>query len=667
MSNVSTEIEKLRELIREHDILYHARAAPFISDSEYDALKKRLIELEIENPSLVTSDSPTQRVGAEPLKEFQQITHKVPMLSMDNTYTPDEAAAFLDRTNATLDSPSAVKFLCELKLDGLGVALFYERGLLQWAATRGDGTTGEDVTHNVRTIKTVPLKIDFKLPVEIRGEVVMRRRVFERINSTREEPFANPRNAAAGTLRQLDPNEAALRPLDFFAYQVINHNGPSDITTQKRALMFLGMQGFQTCKRFCTVTISEALSNWYQEMIDSRASLDYEVDGIVIKVNSYEQQQILGTTSSRSRWMMALKFPAKQATTKVLDVTFQVGRTGAITPVAELAPVELAGATIRRATIHNFDEVDRLGVMVGDVVLLERAGDVIPKIRQVIKANRDGSEIPIERPTKCPVCGHDVVQNEGEVAILCPNPSCSSKLVDNLSHFVSRESMDIDGLGVGTLRKLVNAGKITDPGDLYYLQYQDFTGIEGIGDTTIRKMLKSIESSKARGLQTIIHTLGIPKVGRHIAEILVEYYPTMDALIGASEEELENIDGIGPIVARNIVECLHLPFYIALINKYRRAGVSLIAQASQSDTEAGPAALDGLKFVITGTLSRGRTEVANMITAAGGKVSNSVSKNTDYLVAGDKAGSKLEKARRLGIRVLIEDELERMLNKLGGI
>lgn len=667
MNNISTEIERLRELVREHDILYHTRAAPFISDFEYDTLKSRLVELETENPSLVTLDSPTQRVGTEPLEEFRQITHKVPMLSMDNTYTSDEAAAFLTRACAALDSPSVVEFLCELKLDGLGVALFYEHGLLQWAATRGDGTTGEDVTHNVRTIMTVPLKIKFKGPVEIRGEVVMRRNVFERINSVREEPFANPRNAAAGTLRQLDPKEASLRPLDFFAYRVINHDESErrhrvdDITTQWEALYFMALQGFQTCKHFHTVTASRELSEWYQKMIDLRESLDYDVDGIVIKVNSYQQQQLLGTTSSRPRWMMALKFPAKQATTKVLAVTFQVGRTGAITPVAELEPVEIAGATISRSTIHNFDEIDRLGLMVGDTVLLERAGDVIPKIRQVITAERDGSETSVKRPTVCPVCAHDVIQNEGEVAILCSNPNCTAKLVDNLRHFASRKGMDIDGLGIETLLKLVCAGKIADPGDLFYLQYSDFAGVEGIGDTTIRKILESIKASKARGLKTIISTLGIPKVGRHIADILVAHYPTIDALTIAPAEDLESIEGIGPTVAHNIVECLRRPFYIRLLNKYRETGVSLTESASERDTEAGPRALDGLKFVITGTLSKGRTEIASMITVAGGKVSNSISKNTDYLVAGEKAGSKLAKALQLGVSVLTEDELKKML------
>lgn len=671
MSNVNVEIDRLRELIREHDILYHAQAKPFISDSEYDTLKKRLIELEVENPDLVTSDSPTQRVGAEPLEEFQQITHKVPMLSMDNTYTTDEANEFLDKTSAVLDSPSAVEFLCELKLDGLGVTLFYEHGLLRWAATRGDGTTGEDVTQNVRTIKSVPLGIGFEGPVEVRGEVVMRKSVFERINSTRDEPFANPRNAAAGTLRQLDPNEVSRRPLDFFAYQVISHKEPallvrldsvSDIATQLDALYFLSLQGFQICRNFYMVTeISKTLSAWYKEMTAQRDFLDYEADGIVIKVNSYDHQQILGATSSRPKWMMALKFPAKQATTKVLGVTFQVGRTGTITPVAELEPVELAGATIGRATIHNFDEVDRLDVRIGDVVLLERAGDVIPKIRQVIKAERDGSEIPIERPTECPVCEHDVIQNEGEVAILCPNPNCNSKLIDNLRHFVARTSMDIDGVGVGLLSKLVNAGKVEDPGDLYFLEYKDFAGLDRVGDTTITKALSAIEVSKSKGLKTIIHTLGIPKVGRHIAEILVEYYPTMSDLMKATTAELEAIDGIGPIVAVHIKAAWSAPYFIDLINKYKEAGVSLIEQVSQSDAEAGPKTLDGLNFVITGTLSRGRTEIADMITTAGGKVSGSISKKVDYLVTGANAGSKLEKARQLGIRVLTEDELKGML------
>lgn len=680
MSNVNAEIERLRELIRKHDILYHAYAAPHMSDLAYDDLKKKLIELETENPSLVTSDSPTQRVGAEPLKEFNQITHRVPMLSMDNTYEEGDTKTWLVKTCATFVDTDQPTFVAEYKLDGLGVALVYEGGQLIQGSTRGDGTTGEDVSLNVRTIRSIPLAIDFPDHLEVRGEVVMRKSVFEQLNIERlasgEEQFANPRNAAAGALRQLDPRETSKRKLDFFAYQIVSVDGGSPIVSQLGTLEILRDIGFQVqpdYRAFYYDSDDDLTELWsiYVGLLIGRRRLDYEVDGIVLKVSEYDKQQRLGTTSSRPKWAMAYKFPAKQATTKVLDVTFQVGRTGTITPVAELVPVELAGATIKRATIHNFDEIDRLGIMVGDTVLLERAGDVIPKIRQVITAKRDGSETPIERPTECPVCGYDVVQNEGEVAILCPNPNCNAKLVDNLKHFVARTSMDVDGLGAATLKKLVDAGKVTDPGDLYSLQHSDFAGIEGMGDTTIRKMLASIEASKSKGLKAIIHTLGIPKVGRHIAEILVELYPTMDALVVASEEELVSIDGIGPIVARNIVECLHQPFYIALINKYREAGVSLTEPTSPHDhvnallnsfAEAGGSGeLVGLKFVITGKLSRSRAVIAASITLAGGKVSGSVSKTVDYLVAGDKAGSKLAKAEQLGISVLTEDDLERML------
>lgn len=654
-------IEKLREEIRYHNHKYHVEANPTISDQEYDKLMQTLLELEEAHPELITPESPTQRVGGEPLEEFEKVTHDPPMLSMNNSYNIDETLDFLRKTNSFVGSEDTndVGFIAELKLDGVGMALVYENGKLVQGATRGDGKVGENVTANIKTIRSVPLVIPYDGRVEVRGEVIMRRSVFEDLNKKKmesgEEPFANPRNAAAGTLRQLDSRITASRKLDFFAYQVTDCD---DLEWQSNVLGWLLNLSFQVEPHFRAFHLyDEGQSDlWpiYAGLLAQRDIFDYEVDGVVIKVDSLEQQKELGTTSSRPKWAMAFKFPARQATTIVAAVTFQVGRTGAITPVAELFPVQLAGAKIRRATLHNFDEVERLDVRVGDTVLIERAGDVIPKVRKVITDERNGKETPIKRPTECPVCGLPVYQPDEEVTIFCINPSCPSRLVDNLRHFVARESMDIDGLGVETLRKLVATGSVRDPADLYFLVKEDFLGIEGIGDKTVRNMLTAIENSKSRGLKTIIHTLGIPKVGRHLAEILVEHYPTIDSLIDATEEELESIEGIGPIVAYNIVKCLHLPSYIDLIEKFREAGVKLTADQPERHEES--LTLEGKTFVLTGKLSVPRSEIEDQIKAAGGKISSNVSKNTSYVIVGEKPGSKFTKAAKLDVPTLTEDD-----------
>jgi len=651
--------KQLREAIEDHDRRYYVEDNPIISDKEYDELVRELRELEEAYPEVRLPDSYPERVGGEPLEKFEKVTHNPPMLSMNNSYNEEEALAFLEKTRDALGVKlHNMSFLTELKLDGVGVSLVYEEGELVYGATRGDGRIGENVTSNIVTIMSVPLAISYKGHIEVRGEVVMRRSIFEKLNKQRSENgeplFANPRNAAAGTLRQLDPKIVASRGLDFFAYQIINCEHTKVLQRQPDALDWLKERGFQVEPHWSYSAWDEAVTATYNMWIEKRDELDYEADGLVIKVGNFEQQEALGTTSSRPKWAMAFKFPARQATTQIRDVTFQVGRTGAITPVAELEPVKLAGATISRATLHNFDEIERLGIRVGDTIFLERAGDVIPKVVKVVEERRTGSEIPIERPSECPVCGSPVYQPDGEVVICCINGSCPAKVIDNLRHFVSRSGRDIEGVGKETLAKLVEAGLVKDPADLYFLTEEDLEGLQGVKGKTINNILSAIEASRDKGLESIVSTLGIPKVGRHLAPILVEHFPTMDELINATVEELVSIDGIGQIVAHNIVECLHLPSYNDLIEKFRKAGIKLTADQPEQSTE--PLALTGKTFVLTGKLSVPRGEMESQIKAAGGKVSNNVSKNTSYVIVGEKPGSKLTKAVKLDVPTLTEDD-----------
>jgi len=584
------------------------------------------------------------------------------MLSMDNTYDESETRKWLEKTIASFADTDPPSFVAELKLDGTGISLIYEGGKLVQAATRGDGAIGEDVTAAVRTIRSVPLTIDFLNHLEVRGEAVMRKGVFERLNTGRlatgEEPFANPRNAAAGALRQLDPRETASRRLDFFAYQIARIDSGSPITFQLEALHTLRVMGFQVEPNFAAFH-GEELFPIYQALVEDRESLDYEVDGVVIKINEFTHQRYLGTTSSRPRWAMAFKFPAKQATTTINSVTFQVGRTGAITPVAELEPVPLAGVRITRATLHNFDEVARLDIKEGDTVLIERAGDVIPKVVKVIKEKRDGSEREIKVPETCPTCGSPATQYDWEVVVRCTNSNCPSRIVDRLRHFVGRDAMDMEGLGGKTLRKMVHVGMVEDPADLYDLTESDLLRLDGIKSKTAMNIIAAIEKSRDKGLGPIIHTLGIPNVGKRLSAILIGYYPTIDALMEATEDELESIDTVGPTIAHNIVTFFSKEKNRELIEKFRRAGIKLTAD--QPEQHEGALILEGKTFVLTGKLSVGRSEVENQIRAAGGKVTGSVSRNTTYVVVGEKPGSKLTKAEALGVPTLTEDELRAMI------
>ncbi len=652
---VIEEVEKLREEIEYHNYRYYVLADPVISDEEYDKLMKRLIQLEKKYPELVTPDSPTQRVGGKVLEGFKKVKHSTPMLSLDNTYDENEIREFDERIKKGLAGEN-VEYVSELKIDGISIALRYENGRFRMAITRGDGTEGEDVSENVKLIRSVPLRLRKPLTLEVRGEIYMPVEEFKRINEEREEQglpaFANPRNATAGTIRQLDTSVVAKRNLDTFIYYLVNPQAYG-IETQWEALQFLKEIGFKINphSKLCK-SIDEVIDYW-RVWTDERHKLDYWVDGVVVKVNSFRQQERLGTTAKSPRWAIAFKFPAEQVRTKLLDVTFQVGRTGVITPVAELEPVQLSGTTIKRASLHNFDYIKEKDIRIGDWVFVEKAGGIIPQVVKVITELRDGSEREIKPPEKCPVCRGPVGKlDPSEVAIRCLNPHCPAKLKKALETFVSRDAMNIDGMGEKLIERMVDSGIVKDIADIYYLTPFDFAQLgSGIGQRTIAKLLKEIEESKKRPLEKLIAGLGIPHVGTKMAKILAENFESLEDLANASLERLMEIEGIGEEVAKSIIEYFRNEKTREIIGKLKKAGVNM-----KSSIVKGKA-LRGLKFVVTGELDRwSRKEIEEFIESLGGKVSSSVSKKTDYAIVGRNPGSKYQKAQKLGVRILNEDE-----------
>ena len=652
---VIEEVEKLREEIEYHNYRYYVLADPVISDEEYDKLMKRLIQLEKKYPELVTPDSPTQRVGGKVLEGFKKVKHSTPMLSLDNTYDENEIREFDERIKKGLAGEN-VEYVSELKIDGISIALRYENGRFRMAITRGDGTEGEDVSENVKLIRSVPLRLRKPLTLEVRGEIYMPVEEFKRINEEREEQglpaFANPRNATAGTIRQLDTSVVAKRNLDTFIYYLVNPQAYG-IETQWEALQFLKEIGFKINphSKLCK-SIDEVIDYW-RVWTDERHKLDYWVDGVVVKVNSFRQQERLGTTAKSPRWAIAFKFPAEQVRTKLLDITFQVGRTGVITPVAELEPVQLSGTTIKRASLHNFDYIKEKDIRIGDWVFVEKAGGIIPQVVKVITELRDGSEREIKPPEKCPVCRGPVGKlDPSEVAIRCLNPHCPAKLKKALETFVSRDAMNIDGMGEKLIERMVDSGIVKDIADIYYLTPFDFAQLgSGIGQRTIAKLLKEIEESKKRPLEKLIAGLGIPHVGTKMAKILAENFESLEDLANASLERLMEIEGIGEEVAKSIIEYFRNEKTREIIGKLKKAGVNM-----KSSIVKGKA-LRGLKFVVTGELDRwSRKEIEEFIESLGGKVSSSVSKKTDYAIVGRNPGSKYQKAQKLGVRILNEDE-----------
>jgi len=669
--SVAKKIEELRNEINKHDHNYYVLAEPIISDQDYDKLVKELEKLENENPHLITPDSPTQRVGKDITKEFNPVKHKIPMLSLSNTYDEQDLYDFDKRVKEGLPENEKIEYVVELKIDGASVSINYTDGKLKTAATRGDGTVGEEITNNVKTIRSVPLNLDlskvkkFKLKdFEVRGEVFMMIEDFTKINKEREERgeklFANPRNSTAGTLKLQDPKVVASRKLNVFLYSLISID--EEFESQEENLKLLTQLGFKVNPNYRVCKNIEEVLNVCKRFEEIRDSLEYEIDGAVIKVNSIKQQKILGSIAKAPRWAVAYKFKAKQAFTKLNDITWQVGRTGAITPVAELEPVKLAGSTISRATLHNFDEIQRKDIRVGDTVVLEKGGDVIPKIVSVVLTERPKKSQPTNPPEKCPVCKSKLFKPENEVAYYCENSECSAQIKGKLIHFASRGAMDIEGLGDALIDLFVEKKLITHFSDIYKLKNKrdELIQIERLGEKSIDNLLNAIEKSKAQPFSKVLFALGIRYVGAGAAQKITDHFNGIDDIIAASDEEISSVYEIGPSISKSIKQFFLDKHNLKLIDELKKSGLNFTSEKrdiKESD-------LTGKTFVLTGTLSNfSREEAGARIIALGGKVASSVSKNTDFVVAGEKAGSKLSKAESLGVTILDESAFLNLLKE----
>jgi len=666
--DVERKIESLREKIRHHEYLYYVVDNPEISDAEFDKLMRQLKDLEAEHPELVTADSPTQRVGGKPREGFVKVPHSSPMLSLDNTYSEEELRDWERRVHE-LSGRKDVDYVCELKLDGMSLALIYEDGKLVRGITRGDGSVGEDVTLNVRTVRSVPLSIPKEklkkagIPAdfEVRGELLMPTEAFKKINEERERnglpTFANPRNFTAGTVRQLDSNITAARRLDYFPY-ILLQNGRTYFDHHLKTLSALEAAGFKVNPNHKLVRSMDEVWAFIQRWEGKRDSLPYEIDGIVVKVDRTSLQDELGFTGKAPRWAIAYKYAARAGITKLEDIRVQVGRTGKLTPVAVLTPVLIGGTTVRNATLHNMDEIERLGVKIGDWVQVERGGDVIPKVAKVI----DDKEHPrghksFHMPETCPVCGTKVVRAEGEVDYRCVNANCPAKLRETILHFASRGVMNIDGMGDALVTQLTDSGLVKNVADIYSLTKKNLLGLDRFADKSAQNIIDEIERSKKLPLERVIYGLGIRMVGERTAQFLAEHFGSMEALESAGVEELQDVNEVGPRIAESIVEFFSIGANRKLVERLRESGLTLTGQKKQRGTK-----LAGKTFVLTGTLAHfTRDEAKKMIEDAGGKVTGSVSKKTDYVVAGADAGSKLDKAKELGVMVVDEKEMEKLL------
>jgi DNA ligase (NAD+) len=665
MSKVADEIARLREQIRHHDRLYYVAAAPEISDLEYDRLLNRLKELEAAHPELVTPDSPTQRVGDQPVAELPSVEHRVPMLSIDNTYSVEELRAFGTRVHKLLPGEQ-IEWVVELKIDGVAVSLTYEDGLLVQGATRGNGRVGDDITHNMRTLADVPLRLDARHPpklLEVRGEVYMTNPDLVRLNEEqkrRGEPtYANTRNVTAGSIRLLDPRICAARRLRLFCHGVGHTEG---IKAQDHMAFLAEIRAYglpPTPHVQCFSTFDAAIEHC-EELIDRLHELDFEVDGLVLKVNRFDQRERLGSTSKSPRWLVAYKFEKFEATTRLAGIRVQVGKTGAITPVADLDPVELAGTTVTRASLHNAEEIVRKDVRVGDTVVVEKAGKVIPHIVRVEKHLRKGHLPEFSFPTHCPECRARVVKDEGGVYIRCPNPECPAQVKERIRYFASRNAMDIEGLGDKLVDQLVNDGLVKRYGDLYRLRLEQLIDLERMGRKSSENLLAGVAASKTRGLARLLNALAVRHVGQRVATVLAEHFGSIEALSAASVEELTDVNEIGPIIAQSVYDYLHSDFGRETIADLQSLGVTM--DAPRRAATAGGGKLAGKTLVVTGTLTRyTRDDIQDLIAQHGGRAASSVSAKTDYVVAGEKAGSKLDKARALGVPVLNEDEFDKLL------
>ncbi len=661
------KIVSLREEINRHNYLYYALDAPEVTDAEYDALFSELVALEKKFPDLVSADSPTQRVGGAPLEKFSQVMHRIPMLSLENAFDETDIRDFDERIKRFLSLPfdQDIDYVCEPKMDGLAVELVYEKGEFTVGSTRGDGFVGEDVTQNLKTVKTIPIRLSLADPperFEVRGEVYLGLKAFQRLNAEREEageqPFANPRNAAAGSLRQLDPRVTAKRPLSIFCYAPGEVIG-CEFRSQSEFLATVSKWGLPVNPLVGRVSGIAEVIRFYRDMEAKRDSLPYEIDGVVVKVDSFAMQRDLGEKTRSPRWAIAYKFPPRQATTVVEDIVPQVGRTGVITPVARLRPVEVSGVLVSRATLHNWEEMEKKDIRIGDTVIVERAGDVIPAVVGVVAEKRTGNEKALPMPSKCPECGSEVVKIPGEVAIRCLGLSCPAQIRESLIHFASRNAMDIEGLGDKYIEQLLRLGLVKNVADLYNLTRDDFMRFDRMGDKLAENLLNAIEKSKSRELSRFIYALGIRHVGEHTARLLAKAFGNLESLNKATEEELLSIREIGPQVAQSIVTFFHNPENISVIDKMLELGVNPAMEVKKIGGRFA-----GKTFVFTGSLTRfTRDEAKRMVENEGGHAAGSVSRKTDFVVAGAEAGSKLAKAAELGVMILSEEEFLDMLEE----
>lgn len=662
--DIRKEIEGLKKTINRHDNLYYVRNKPEISDQEYDGLYKKLKTLEDENPEFITADSPTQRVGGKPAKEFPVIKHIVPMLSMDNTYSPGELRKFDERVRKNLKN-EAYEYTAELKFDGVSISLLYEDGVWARGATRGDGVEGEDVSNNLKTIRSIPLsfaKNIKKVPdvIEIRGEVYMTKKSFDRINREKEkageELFANPRNATAGSLKLLDPRIVAKRLLNIYIWGVGYCKG-IDFKTHTDVLQYLKEAGFRVNPYFKICKDIEEAISYCDSWEKKRDDLDFHIDGMVIKVNDRGQRERLGVTAKSPRWEIAYKFPAEKALTIVQDIIIQVGRTGTITPVAMLKPVHLSGTTVSRATLHNFDEIERLDVKIGDKVYVEKSGEIIPKVLSVAKEKRTGGEKVFKLPSACPACGSKLHQAPDEVAIRCENAGCPAQLKERILHFASRDAMDIDGMGIAIVDQLVDKALVKDYGDIYYLKPDDINDLDRMAQKSAANLIRAIENSKTNELNRLIYALGIRHVGENAAWVLANNFGSVEKISASSADQLTRVREIGPVMAESISNFFSKKENLKILKKLADSGVRM---AGGRLAEKG-GKLEGKTVVITGTLKDfSRSEAEGLIRKLGGNPSSSVSKATDFLVAGAEAGSKLDKAKILGVKIIDEAEFKKL-------
>jgi DNA ligase (NAD+) len=665
--DLEKKLEALREKIRHHEYRYFVLDDPEISDAKFDQLTHELKEREAKHPELITPDSPTQRVGGKPREGFGKAPHSSPMLSLDNTYSEDELRNWERRVHE-LSGQEDIDYVCELKLDGMSLALRYEAGKLVRGITRGDGTTGEDVTLNVRTVRSIPLSIPKEklkkagIPenFEVRGEMLMPLAAFRRMNEEREKKglsqFANPRNATAGTVRQLEPSITAERRLDYFGYMLLE-NGRTRFDRHSKTLDALEAAGFKVNSHRGSAKNIEEVWAFIQEWEAKRESLPYEIDGIVVKVDRTALQDELGFTGKAPRWAIAYKYAARAGITQIENISVQVGRTGKLTPVAMLKPVPIGGTTVSRATLHNMDEIERLGVKIGDWVEVERGGDVIPKVNGVVEdKDHPRGHKTFHMPEECPVCGTKVVRTEGEVDYRCVNANCPAKLRETILHFASRGVMNIDGMGDALVTQLTDRGLVKNVADIYQLTKDDLLKLERIGEKSAQNVLDEIQASKKLPLQRVIFGLGIRFVGERTAQFLSEHFGSMDALMNATEEELEEVNEVGPRIAQSLAEFFHEPRNRELVKRLQAAGLTFAGKKKERGTK-----LAGKTFVLTGTLTHfSRDQAKQMIEDAGGRVSGSVSKKTDYVVAGADAGSKLDKAKELGVPVIDEEDMKKL-------